>query len=92
MTNTGIDTKKRKEILKSWAEHKGFEYFLEDMEIILNKNRDSIAKIDLWSDTQRAKWVKIQANINSMNDIISFIGSYTKQSRLIWGIDPENLV
>lgn len=88
---TSDSVKKRKEILKWWAEHKGFEYFLEDMEDILNKNRDSIAKLDLFSEKDRAWGVKVQANINSMLDVINFIKSYTKETRHIWGLDPKNL-
>lgn len=87
-----MDIKDRKKILKWWAESKAFEFFTEDIEKLLNKNRDSLATLDLFDESQRAKWVKIQANINAVNDVLAYIKSYSNESRVSWWLDISKII
>ena len=80
----------RKEILKAWSDAKWFEYFIEDITILLNKNRDSLANLDLFDEKDRAKGIKTQANITAINEVCNYIKSYSKTNRVIQGLDPKN--
>lgn len=80
MTSSSV---KRNEILKWWAEHKGFEYFMEDMEKVLNTNRLEIAKLDLFNDDDRNKWVKIQSNILCITELLQTIKNYNNVSQVV---------
>ena len=65
-----------KEIIKAWVNHKGFELFKEHiLHPKLNFNRDAIATIDLWDETERRKAQTIQSDIKAINGVISMIES-----------------
>lgn len=86
-----MDKKQRQEMLKGWAESPAFPLFLEDINIFLNRNRDALANLDLFEEKDRAKGLKMQANVNCIKDICALIESYARETRVVGNLDIDNL-
>lgn len=85
MTSSSV---KRSEILKGWVEHKGFEYFLEDMEKVKDASLSELRHLDLISETEqgredRATACKKQATIIAINTLIQTMSRYNTTSQVV---------